>query len=113
MVDVELKVTVCRVKKCAYDFLSIDSDLMDDDEESWNLMGRDICLKSTFLYCDCNRMISQSPKDQKEALTVLANKLFCSIEELDHAVKIRNIALTQDRYNEAAIILQELMAIMP
>ncbi|XP_009351673.1 photosynthetic NDH subunit of lumenal location 3, chloroplastic-like isoform X1 [Pyrus x bretschneideri] len=112
MVDMQLKGSACRIKKCAFDLLSIGNDLTNDDR-SWELMGRDLRLKSTFLYCDLNQMISRSPRDQKRALTELANKLFCSIEELDHAVKIRSLALTQDRYNEAAVILQEVMALAP
>ncbi|RXH70431.1 hypothetical protein DVH24_007687 [Malus domestica] len=109
MVDMQLKGSACRIKKCAFDLLSIGNDLTNDDH-SWELMGRDLRLKSTFLYCDLNQMISRSPRDQKRALTELANKLFCSIEE---AVKIRSLALTQDRYNEAAVILQEVMALAP
>ncbi|CAK9166754.1 unnamed protein product [Ilex paraguariensis] len=112
MVDVEFKGSAHRIRKCAFDLLCIGDDLMDDDD-SWDLMGRDLQLKSTFLYCDFNKMISSAPNNQKKALTDLANKLFCSIEELDHAVKIRSIHLTNDRYNEAAVILQEVMALMP
>uniref|UniRef100_A0A5B7BRB0 Uncharacterized protein n=1 Tax=Davidia involucrata TaxID=16924 RepID=A0A5B7BRB0_DAVIN len=110
----EFKGSAHRIRKCAFDLLSIGGDLMDDDDaDSWDLMGRDIRLKSTFLYCDFNQMISSAPQDQKKTLTSLANKLFTSIEELDHAVKIRSITLTHDRYNEAAVILQEVMAHMP
>ncbi|KAA8532307.1 hypothetical protein F0562_032340 [Nyssa sinensis] len=114
MVDVEFKGSAYRIRKCGFDLLSIGGgDLMDDDDESWDLMGRDLRLKSMFLYCDFNQMISSAPQDQKKRLTELANKFFCSIEELDHAVKIRSIPLSQDRYSEAAVILQEVMALMP
>jgi photosystem II oxygen-evolving enhancer protein 3 len=82
MVDVEWKGSAYRIKKCAFDLLSIGGDLIDDDE-SWDLMGKDLRLKSTFLYCDFNRMISSAPRDQKKSLTELANKLFCSIEEVN------------------------------
>lgn len=81
MVDVELRGSAHRIKKCACDLLSIGGDLVDDDD-SWDLMGNDLRLKSTFLYCDFNRMISSAPRDQKKPLTELANKLFCSIEEV-------------------------------
>ncbi|KAF8389594.1 hypothetical protein HHK36_024112 [Tetracentron sinense] len=112
MVDMmESRGSACRIKKCALDLLSIGD--MADDEDSWNLMGRDLRLKSTFLYCDFNQVISSAPQDQKKSLTELANRLFYYIEELDHAVKIRNIPLTQNRYNDAAVVLQEVMAIMP
>ncbi|CAB4295945.1 unnamed protein product [Prunus armeniaca] len=113
MVDVQLKGSACRIKKCAFELLSIGSDLMNDGQSSWDLLGRDLRLKSTFLYCDLNQMISCAPRDQKRALTELANKLFCSIEELDHAMKIRSVPLTQDRYNQAAVVLQEVIALAP
>lgn len=83
MVDMQSKGSACRIKKCAYELLSIGSDLMEDGY-SWDLVGRDIRLKSTFLYCDLSQLISSVPKDQKKALTELGNKLFCSIEEVKH-----------------------------
>lgn len=82
MVDVQLKGSACRIKKCALELLSIGSDLMNEGQSSWELLGRDLRLKSTFLYCDLNQMISCAPREQKRALTELANKLFCSIEEV-------------------------------
>ncbi|XP_004297769.1 PREDICTED: oxygen-evolving enhancer protein 3, chloroplastic-like isoform X1 [Fragaria vesca subsp. vesca] len=112
MVDMQSKGVGCRIKKCACELLSLGSDLM-DDAYSWDLMGRDIRLKSMFLYCDLSQLISNVPKDQKKALTEVGNKLFSSIEELDHAVKIHSIPLTRDRYNEAGVILQELLVLMP
>ena len=81
MMDVELKGSAYRIRKCAFDLLSIGDDLMDDDE-SWDLVGSDLRLKSTFLYCDFNQMISSAPQNQKKTLIALANKLFCSIEEV-------------------------------
>lgn len=83
MLDMESKGSASRIKKSAYDLLSMGDDVMDDDDDySWDLIGRDLRLKSTFLFCDFNQMISSAPQDQKEALTELANKLFQSIEEV-------------------------------
>lgn len=87
MMDMELKGSVYRIRKGAYDLLAIGDDLMDDDD-SWDLVGRDIRLKSTFLYCDFSKMISSAPQDQKKGLTELANKLFCSIEEVSKFVAL-------------------------
>ncbi|RWR78571.1 Photosystem II PsbQ [Cinnamomum micranthum f. kanehirae] len=111
MIDIGSWGSVCRIKKCVFDFLSI-VDLM-DDEDRWDLMGRDIRLRSTFLYCDFNQVISNAPKEEKQPLIDLANKLFQSIEELDYAVQIRSISLTQDRYDDAALVLKEVMTLMP
>ncbi|XP_043696026.1 photosynthetic NDH subunit of lumenal location 3, chloroplastic-like [Telopea speciosissima] len=110
MVDVKSRRSVNRIKKCAFDLLSIGE--MSDDESSWDLMGRDLRLKSMFMYCDFSQVISNAPEEQKKSLTDLANRLFHYIEELDHAVKIRSIPLTQNRYSDAALVLQEVMAIM-
>ncbi|KAJ8643533.1 hypothetical protein MRB53_005281 [Persea americana] len=109
--DIGSRGCVCRIKKCALDFLSI-VDLM-DGEDGWDLMRRDICLKSTFLYCDFNQVISNAAKEEKQPLIDLANKLFQSIEELDYAVQIRSISLTKDRYDDTALVLQEVMSFMP
>ncbi|KAJ4974944.1 hypothetical protein NE237_008118 [Protea cynaroides] len=108
--DVRSRGSVNRIKKCAFDLLSIGD--MSDDENSWDLMGKDLRLKSMFLYCDFSQVISNAPEEQKKTLSDLANRLFHYMEELDHAVKIRSIPLTQNRYNEAAHVLQEVMAIM-
>ncbi|RWR92879.1 photosynthetic NDH subunit of lumenal location 3, chloroplastic-like protein [Cinnamomum micranthum f. kanehirae] len=111
--NTEWKGSAYRIKKCATDLLSVGDLIEDDEEDSWDLMGRDIRLKSTFLYCDFNQVISNAPQELKKPLLELANKLFHYIEELDNAVKIRNISLTQSRYEDAALVLQEVMSVMP
>ncbi|OVA08937.1 Photosystem II PsbQ [Macleaya cordata] len=102
---------VYRIRKCAIDLISI-IDLM-DGEDSWDLMGRDLHLRSTFLYCDFNQIISKAPEDEKKPLINLANRLFYSIEQLNYAVKLRNIILTESRYIDTAAVLEELMVLLP
>lgn len=48
-------------------------------------------------------------------LNMVHNFFFPSkyVLQLDYAVKIRSISLTQDRYDDAAIVLQEVMSSMP
>ena len=82
MEGMELKGIVYRIRECAFDLLSMEDDLIDDDEDSWELVGRDLSLKSTFLYCDLNRVIACSHDDQKKALTDLANRLFYYMGEV-------------------------------
>ncbi|CAD5193725.1 photosynthetic NDH subunit of lumenal location 3, chloroplastic [Musa acuminata AAA Group] len=110
MEGMEWKGCVYRIRKCVFDLLSMEEDLIDDDEDTWELMGSSLRLKSTFLYCDLNQVISRAKDERKKFLTDLANKLFCYMEQLDHAVKSRSISLTQIRYNDTAHVLQEVMA---
>ncbi|XP_008813765.1 photosynthetic NDH subunit of lumenal location 3, chloroplastic-like isoform X2 [Phoenix dactylifera] len=110
MEDKDYKGSVLRIKKCASDLLSLEEDMIDDDEDSWELMGRDLRLKSTFLYCDLNHVISSARDEhKKKTLTDLANKLFYFMEELDQAVKSRSIPLTQILYSDTALALQEVI----
>ena len=84
MEKTEYKGSVFRIRKCAFDLLSLEEDLVDDDcnDEWWELIERDLRLKSTFLYCDLNKVISNTHDEHKEAFTSLANKLFYYMEEV-------------------------------
>ncbi|KAI0510155.1 hypothetical protein KFK09_010755 [Dendrobium nobile] len=112
MENQEAKGCVFRIQKCAFDLLSMEDDLIneEDDDIWWELIRREICLKSTFLYCDLNRVISSSADELKRTLTDLANSLFQYLEELDDAIKSRSISLAQICYSDAALVLQEIMA---
>ncbi|RWW65409.1 hypothetical protein BHE74_00027295 [Ensete ventricosum] len=111
MEGTQWKGSVHRIRKCVVDLLSMEDDLVDDDDEdAWELMGSDLRLKSTFLYCDLNQVISHAREERKKVLTDLANKLFYYMEQLDHAVRIRSMSLTQVCYNDTASVLQEVMA---
>ncbi|KAF9624067.1 hypothetical protein IFM89_007765 [Coptis chinensis] len=111
MADIESRGSASRIRKCASEFLSI-KDLM-DEEDSWELMGKDLCLKSTFLFCDIKQVISHASEDKKKSLTELGNRLFYYIQELDHVIKLQNIPLTRSRFNDAALVLQEIIDILP
>ncbi|KAG0472923.1 hypothetical protein HPP92_014780 [Vanilla planifolia] len=112
MEDLECKGSVFRIKKCAFDFLSMEEDLIDDEEYGiwWELIERELRLKSTFLYCDLNHVILNSCEEQKRSLTDLANRFFHCMEELDNAVKCRSISAARTCYCDAVRLLQELMA---
>lgn len=77
----EFKGSSIRIRSCACELLSIGDDLKDDGE-SWDLVRRDLQLKSTFLYSDFSKVISGAPHDHKKSLTKLGNRLFCLIEEV-------------------------------
>lgn len=108
---IELKGCVCRIKNCATELFSMEEDLMIDDEESWNLVGRDLRLKATFLYIDLSRVISSCGSDEcKKTLTRLANKFLYFIDELEDAVKSRSVPLMQMCYSDTTHVLREVVA---
>uniref|UniRef100_A0A7N0ZYR9 Uncharacterized protein n=1 Tax=Kalanchoe fedtschenkoi TaxID=63787 RepID=A0A7N0ZYR9_KALFE len=124
--EMEMKGSVRRIKSCAFDLIAIGSELMEEDQQQlqgdgdedefvlWDLIERELRLKSTFLYCDFAKMISLVHiTDHKNRLTQLANKLFDAIEEVDNAVKERSMEMTQDRYGQALLVLRDVIALMP
>ncbi|VAI58717.1 unnamed protein product [Triticum turgidum subsp. durum] len=86
----ELKGCVCRIKSCAGQLLSMEEDLVTDlDDDSWDLVWRDLRLKETFLYIDLSRVISRSENDERrKALTLLANKFFYCTDECPWEAKL-------------------------
>ncbi|RZC74981.1 hypothetical protein C5167_050458 [Papaver somniferum] len=102
---------VYRIRQCALDLLSI-VDLM-GGEVSWDIIGRDLELRSTFLYCDFKQIISKAAEDEKKTLINLANRLLCSIEEMSYAVKLKDSTLMESRYFDTTKVLEDLMALLP
>jgi photosystem II oxygen-evolving enhancer protein 3 len=80
----ELKGCVCRIKSCAVELVFMEEDLATDlDDDSWDLVRRDLGLKAAFLYIDLSRVIARSGgEERREALTLLANELFYFLDEV-------------------------------
>ncbi|KAM3368746.1 hypothetical protein ACQJBY_010871 [Aegilops geniculata] len=107
----ELKGCVCRINNCAIELFSMEEDLEIEDEDSWDLVGRDLRLKATFLYIDLSRVISSCESDErKKTLTGLANKFFYFMDELGNAVKDRSAPLVQVCYSDTTHVLREVVA---
>ncbi|KAH0470926.1 hypothetical protein IEQ34_000649 [Dendrobium chrysotoxum] len=83
MENLECKRSAFRIKNCAFDLLSLGDDLIDvdDDDFWWEFIGRDLRLKSPFLHCDINHVLSYYRDEQKRNLTDLANRLCHYMEE--------------------------------
>ena len=82
--------SVQRIKQSANDLMVlmeeeivvVDDDVEEDGDICWDLMGRDLILKSTFLFCDITNVLSNAPLHHKPNLTLLANNFFFYIGEV-------------------------------
>uniref|UniRef100_A0A0E0H3B0 Uncharacterized protein n=1 Tax=Oryza nivara TaxID=4536 RepID=A0A0E0H3B0_ORYNI len=108
---IELKGCICRINNCAVELFSMEEDLVIDDEDSWDLLARDLRLKATFLYIDLGRVICSCEIDEhKKMLTGLANKFFYFMDELANAVSSRSIPLMQVCYSDTTLLLREVLS---
>ncbi|XP_039137956.1 photosynthetic NDH subunit of lumenal location 3, chloroplastic-like isoform X1 [Dioscorea cayenensis subsp. rotundata] len=110
MDSMKSKGSLCRIRKCVFDLLSMEEELVDENDDNFEFIRKDLRLKSTFLYFDLSQIISIAGDEHKKAsLTHLANTLFSCIEKLGNALKSRRVSLIQIHYHDAALALQEVM----
>nr|GMC74605.1 photosynthetic NDH subunit of lumenal location 3, chloroplastic [Ipomoea batatas] len=110
IVNIGTKGSMYRLNKCAFDLMAL-GDLIGSD--AWSYVLRYLRIKATFMYFDFDKVISTAEPDEKQPLTDLANRLFDNIEQLEDAVKRRNLSLTESRYEGTLVLLQEVMSKWP
>ncbi|KAK1281065.1 Beta-amylase [Acorus gramineus] len=98
-----------RLRQYAFDLLGL-ADLMGQD--AWSYFSKYLCLKTTVMYYDFDKVISAANPDQKPALTDLANKLFDNVEKLQEAVKKQSMPETESCFAETTALLGEVMTRM-
>ncbi|XP_020255162.1 photosynthetic NDH subunit of lumenal location 3, chloroplastic [Asparagus officinalis] len=109
MANIGVRGSMLRLKHYAFDLLAL-GDLIGQD--NWNYLKKYLCLKSTVMYYDFDKVISAAPADQKQPLLQLANRLFDNVEKLEDAVKQKSDPLTRSCYHDTTVVLQEVMARM-
>ncbi|WOL12997.1 photosynthetic NDH subunit of lumenal location 3, chloroplastic [Canna indica] len=109
MANIGPKMSAYRLKHYAFDLLAL-GDLVGKD--AWSYLRKYLCLKSTVMYYDFDKVISAAEDEQKQPLTDLANRLFDSVEKLEEAVEKRSDSMTQSCYADAEAILKEVMTRM-
>nr|CAD1841135.1 unnamed protein product [Ananas comosus var. bracteatus] len=98
-----------RLKHYAFDLLAL-GDML--GQETMSYFRKYLCMKSTVMYYDFDKVISTASDEQKQPLTDLANRLFDNVEKIEEAVKRQNNTMMQSCYADTVPILQEVMARM-
>ncbi|XP_020591037.1 oxygen-evolving enhancer protein 3, chloroplastic-like [Phalaenopsis equestris] len=96
-----------RAKESAKDILNV-KELI--DKKQWPYVKNDLRLKASYLRYDLNTVIAAKPKEEKTALKQLTSKLFSTIDDLDHAAKIKSSTEAEKYYTETKSALDDLLA---
>ena len=78
---------VARVKTSAQDIINLKPLI---DKKAWPYVQNDLRLRASYLRYDLKTVIASKPKEEKKSLKELTGKLFSTIDDLDHAAKIKS-----------------------
>uniref|UniRef100_A0A7N0UCF9 16 kDa subunit of oxygen evolving system of photosystem II n=1 Tax=Kalanchoe fedtschenkoi TaxID=63787 RepID=A0A7N0UCF9_KALFE len=96
-----------RAKESAKDIINVKEFI---DKKAWPYVQNDLRSKASYLRYDLNTVISAKPKGEKEALKELSSKLFASIDNLDHAAKIKSTSEAEKAYAATVSTLNDVLA---
>ncbi|KAE8689718.1 Oxygen-evolving enhancer protein 3-1 [Hibiscus syriacus] len=96
-----------RAKESAKDIVGVKSLI---DKKAWPYVMNDLRLKAEYLRYDLNTVIDSKPKDEKKTLKDLTKKLFNTIDDLDHAAKIKSTPEAEKYYAQTVSSLNDVLA---
>ncbi|KAF9683480.1 hypothetical protein SADUNF_Sadunf04G0017900 [Salix dunnii] len=96
-----------RAKESAKDILGVKTLI---DQKAWPYVQNDLRLKAGYLRFDLNTVISAKSKDEKKFLKELTGKLFDTIDNLDHAAKIKSTPEAEKYYAQTVSTLNDVLA---
>lgn len=96
-----------RAKESAKEILAV-KDLI--AKKAWPYVQNDLRLRASYLRYDLNTYISAMPKDKKKPFKDLAGKLFDTIDNLDHAAKIKSAPEAEKYYAETVSALNDVIS---
>ncbi|OEL15751.1 Oxygen-evolving enhancer protein 3-1, chloroplastic [Dichanthelium oligosanthes] len=96
-----------RAKTSAQDILNLKPLI---DKKAWPYVQNDLRLRASYLRYDLNTVIASKPKEEKKSLKELTGKLFSTIDDLDHAAKIKSTPEAEKYYAETKSALSDVLA---
>ncbi|MCP6508248.1 photosystem II protein PsbQ, partial [Klebsiella pneumoniae] len=96
-----------RAKESAQDIINLKPLI---DKKQWPYVRDDLRLKAGYLRYDLKTVISSKSKEEKKGLTDLTFKLFATIDDLDHAAKIKSPTEAEKSYAETKSALNDVLS---
>ncbi|KAK1281063.1 hypothetical protein QJS04_geneDACA019815 [Acorus gramineus] len=96
-----------RAKESAKDILGVKSLI---DKKAWPYVQNDLRLRASYLRYDLNTIIAATPKPQKTSLKELTGKLFATMDNLDHAAKIKSSPEAEKYFAATKSALDDVLA---
>ncbi|EPS69028.1 hypothetical protein M569_05739 [Genlisea aurea] len=96
-----------RAKESAQEIIKVKQQI---DKKAWPYVQNDLRLRASYLRFDLNTVISAKPKEEKQPLKDLTDKLFATIDSLDHAAKIKSSPEAEKYYAETVTKLNDVLA---
>ncbi|OAY26042.1 oxygen-evolving enhancer protein 3-2, chloroplastic [Manihot esculenta] len=96
-----------RAKESAKDIVGVKPLI---DKKAWPYVQNDLRLRAEYLRYDLNTVIAAKPKEEKQTLKELTGKLFQSINDLDHAAKIKSTPEAEKYYAQTVSNLNDVLA---
>ncbi|CAN6168315.1 unnamed protein product [Urochloa humidicola] len=96
-----------RAKSSAQDILNLKPLI---DKKAWPYVMNDLRLRASYLRYDLNTVIASKPKEEKKSLKELTGKLFSTIDDLDHAAKIKSTTEAEKSFAATKSALDDVFA---
>ncbi|XP_074270096.1 oxygen-evolving enhancer protein 3, chloroplastic-like [Silene latifolia] len=96
-----------RAKDSAKEIVNVKSFI---DKKAWPYVQNDLRLRASYLRYDLNTVIAAKPKEEKKSLKDLTAKLFSTIDNLDHAAKIKSSSEAEKYYAETVSSINDVLA---
>ncbi|KAF3776260.1 Photosynthetic NDH subunit of lumenal location 2 [Nymphaea thermarum] len=96
-----------RAKDSAKEIVGVKSFI---DKKAWPYVKNDLRLRASYLRFDLNTVINAKPKGEKKPLLELTEKLFSTIDGLDHAAKIKSSQEAEKYYAQTVSALSDVLA---